>query len=167
MQCAVMGGEEGTPLRGAVREDFLKEGMMRLNPELEKGSLVNRGREQPVPGWKVRSDQLGQRGQSGVGGGKWDWTGGRTTSRCLALVICCAVEVAFLLGPWWPPADSERGRDCLRGTLASVSGWNRKAKDRLGRGELGLSKGVAVGMGGGMDLRVIQGLRLAGVGVAG
>lgn len=63
--------------------------------------------------------------------------------------LCCAVEVAFLLGPWWPPADSEQGRDCLRGTLASVSGWNRKAKDRLGRGELGLSKGVAVGMGGG------------------
>lgn len=49
----------------------------RWSREPEKRSLVNRGREQLVPEEEARSDQLGQ---SGMGDGTQDWTGGRTIS---------------------------------------------------------------------------------------
>lgn len=51
MKYAMMGGGQGTQLRKGSwpgrggQEGFLGEGMMRLTPESEKGSSVNRGRE--------------------------------------------------------------------------------------------------------------------------
>lgn len=78
MKCAVRGGQEwGPDMKEGVREGFLGERMTRLSPEPEKGSLLNRGREQLVAEEEASSDQLGH---SGMGDGTGDWTGGRTTS---------------------------------------------------------------------------------------
>lgn len=103
---------------------------MRLSLELEKVSLVNGGQGQLVPEWEVRSGQWGWSGQwcQGWGGGNWDWTGGRTTSSRLRLVICAA--------PWrWHSfLDSELGRDCWRGTW--LLGWVTAGRPETGWGEM-------------------------------
>lgn len=82
-----MGREQGTQLRKGSwpgrggQEGFFGEGIMRLTPEPETGSSVNRGREYNVLG---RENRVGLAGAEWCGGGAGQVAGLQPTFSWLA-----------------------------------------------------------------------------------